>query len=520
MTRTKGRFAVKKIIWRLAQVIAFACAAAMLCILPLRFRDAFFDINRCKADFVIKVMPWFFGAFIIVCLPVLRRAVKGWQPVAAPCIAFALFLALCTASCARLGFPEHLLTGCEGRYGGLWFLLACGAAFACIAAGALRGQTIVVLIMLTSVLCSALGIANALGFDPLGFYKRIMPGQEIMFMSTIGHFDCFGTYIVMMMGICGGQFVFSNNAVYRMFAFLCALLCATAAIAARTDCALLGMHMICAALLAVSGGRHGAIRRAFLLWAAAFAVQPVMLHALMHSRFALDLSGPTLLLGQWPISGIGCVIMLIAACLCGIHRRLDRPAPGRSCTMIAVGICSLTACLALLLIMAYFTIINPTADIGSAANFLRLNENWGSLRGYVYKWSIRAYSDFSLAEKLLGRGLDTTLIILGPYFDDPVGLAGGVFDDAHCQLLQYLLTGGLLTVIAFAAFYIAITYTVGKRAGKDPLLCGIFAALVCYGMILLLNVAQPILLAIYFSISALAVSRIRYLSNKRGGKRP
>lgn len=37
--------------------VAFLCAAFMLCVVPLYFQDAFFDINRCKVNLVQRVMP-------------------------------------------------------------------------------------------------------------------------------------------------------------------------------------------------------------------------------------------------------------------------------------------------------------------------------------------------------------------------------------------------------------------------------------------------------------------------------
>ncbi len=508
---------IKNRCFDLSRIVSFLAAASMLCVLPLLFHDAFFDINRCKVSFVIHCMPALFTLMLIVSLPALGRMRRGWKRIAAPCVAMALFLVFCTISCVRLGFDELTLTGSKGRYGGLWFLLSCGAAFAMIAAGALRGHVVTVLILLTSAVCAALGIANAMGLDPLGFYERIKQGQEIMYMSTIGHFDFFGTYIVLMLGICGGQFVFGKGLLARIFGGVCALLCAVAAVCARTDSAFLGTHLVCAALMACSGGDYGTIRRALVHWAVCFAVLPLTLHMLSFSRFALEFSGPILLLGKPPVAAIFCVLACIVLILSSMRKSLGKAPWSRRRMMLSVGLLLLLCFLILFGAMCYFTFVDTEANLGGAANVLRMNESWGSLRGYVYKWAVQAYGDYSPIEKLLGRGLEKTRLILDPYFDDPAGLAGGYFNDTHCQPLQYLITGGLLTALAFVAFYVCITVTAGRHAAHDPLLCGLFAALVCYGMIMLINVTQPILLGVYFAISALAVSRIRYLSVKGEG---
>ena len=54
-------------------------------------------------------------------------------------------------------------------------------------------------------------------------------------------------------------------------------------------------------------------------------------------------------------------------------------------------------------------------------------------------------------------------------------------------------------------------YTCAKAMGDDPILCGCFAALAGYSIVIAINVAQPILLSTYFPLCGLAVSRMRRL---------
>ena len=134
-------------------------------------------------------------------------------------------------------------------------------------------------------------------------------------------------------------------------------------------------------------------------------------------------------------------------------------------------------------------------------------------RGFVYIRSLRAFADYPLSDKLFGKGLGRALTALTPYFDNPdaIAQAGGVFTDAHCQILQFLLTCGLFGASAFLAFYVSMLYTCAKAMGDDPILCGCFAALAGYLIVIAINVAQPILLSTYFPLCGLAVSRMRRL---------
>ena len=51
----------------LPALAAFLCAVSMLVVLPLIFRDAFFDINRVKVDWVCAVVPVLALASLVCC---------------------------------------------------------------------------------------------------------------------------------------------------------------------------------------------------------------------------------------------------------------------------------------------------------------------------------------------------------------------------------------------------------------------------------------------------------------------
>ena len=50
MNRQKS--VLRQIALRLPEIASFCCAALMLCVIPLYFDDAFFNINRCKVSLI------------------------------------------------------------------------------------------------------------------------------------------------------------------------------------------------------------------------------------------------------------------------------------------------------------------------------------------------------------------------------------------------------------------------------------------------------------------------------------
>lgn len=492
----------------------------MLCALPLLFNDAFFDINRFKVNATYDVIPVLAALMLLALLLKGKAALRGLKgrAVLAPLLCMLLFALSCVISCALAGFEKAVLTGEEGRYCGLWFTLCCCAAFFTISLGALSGRGLMPLIALCAAGCALLGVLNAMGIDPLGFYVGIKKGQEQTFMSTIGHFDFFGTFIVLMFALTAGFAVFDKRKPARLYYFVCAAVMAFGASASRTDSSFLSKHLACYMLAALSGGSYASMARALLLWAVGFASLPIMNVLLTYSPYHPAFSGLPLLLCEKHIAIIAAAALAAAAMICVWLERKGARAPGQKRLLIISFILLLLGAVLLISVVAYFTVAAPEIDLGGASSFLRFNDEWGSLRGFVYTRSLRAYSDYSLTEKLFGRGMDLTLRILRPYFDKPEMLVWGVFNDTHCQPLQYLLTCGVLGMLSYIAFYLTMLVLLLRYAGKDPLLCGALCAIMAYGVILLINVTQPILIATYFSISALAVSRVLYLI--RVGREP
>ncbi len=495
----------------LPEGMAFLCAVLMLVALPLIFHDAFFDINRIKVRVVITLAP------PLAMLYLLAGALRGGclrrcGGADAPAAAMALLLLVCTVSCAGAGFAPSTLDGSDGRYCGLWFLLSCGAAFYVMGFGLRRMKLLTWLMIVSATLCAALGVVNAMGMDPLGFYTRIRAGQEQIFLSTIGNFDFFGTYLVLLLPVCAARFVFGQRPAECAAGALCSAVVALGAAVSRTDCAALGVHLVFFVLLLLSGDSLAQMARVLLLWAICTLALPLAGILLADSPFHPAFTGLARFLSESPLTLVLSLVLALAGGAALLMGRRGGRAPGRRRLMI-LG-CALAALAAALLLAAilFFTHAEPQRELGALSDILRFDDSWGSRRGFVYTRALRAFADYSPKEKLIGRGLDQALAAMRPYFDNPAMLSDGVYNDAHCQPLQFLLNCGILGAAAFVAFYLVTVVTVLRHMGSDPLLMSLFVSMAAYSLIMLLNVTQPILIATYMSLCALALARIRTLT--------
>lgn len=495
-----------------AGALAWLCAAFMLCALPLLYHDALFDINRFKVAAVRTVVPVLCALAIAARLLGQKRAFAvrlTHTPLFMPCALLAAFALSCVLSCAARGFEHAVLYGEEGRYCGLFFTLACVAAFFVIAFWLPDGDALLAGISVCAAACALLGFANTAGIDPLGFYVRLSEQDRGIFVSTVGHVDFFGTYLAMPFALAGGQALFSQKRWMRRLCAACAALMALGAAASRTDSAVLSVALACAVLLGLSGDSLRRMAGALALCGASLLSYLAMGAAVRGNPVALEVSGLPGMLLESGVAAIAGAALLALAGLCLALARRGVRAPGRRAVLLAVALLIAAAFLLLLAGMVYFTVYDTQTDLGEAASFLRFGDEWGSRRGFVYVRALRAYAGFSPLQKLIGGGMELTQRILTPYFDNPAMLSDGVFNDAHCQPLQLLITCGLLGAASFVGFYLAMLWTLARRAGEDPVLCGALAMLGAYFAVMLINVTQPILIATYLPICALAAARLR-----------
>ena len=499
----------------LPQLAAVLCAVLMLACLPLVFRNALFDINRVKAELLIAAVP------ICVLLSgagfsASRKYLILFREVKMAFLCIFLFAVSAVISAGRSGFSHAVLYGIQGRQCGLLFLLACSAGVLVIAAGGLQGTNIRLMASVSAAMVALLGVLNAVGIDPFGFYVRMQKGQEHLFLSTIGNIDFFGCYLALMLPLAAAGWIFPDNRMRGWLCFACSVSIICGIAVSRSDTALIAVQVGMLVLLIYSGNSYVSMAKTLFLWGLSFFALPLMYDVLKNTEYFMPVNGLFLLFCESPAAWVGGIVLLAGCVCCRCASKNGKKLPG----VRRIAVLAMTAVFILLLLLiaaiVCFTVVFPEAEIGVLSSFLRFNDHWGTRRGFVYRCSMNALAGFSPLDWFFGRGVDMTRHILEPYFDNPSMLAHGVFNDAHCQPLQYLLTIGLLGAGSLTAFYLSAMICFARHAKIDMSLCGCFAALSAYIPVALLSVSQPILIASFFAVCAAGLSRVQYLSVREG----
>ncbi|MBQ8165874.1 MAG: O-antigen ligase family protein, partial [Lachnospiraceae bacterium] len=145
------------------------------------------------------------------------------------------------------------------------------------------------------------------------------------------------------------------------------------------------------------------------------------------------------------------------------------------------------------------------------------NDKWGTYRGFVWSRAWNIFSDAPLVNKLFGYGNETFGVYMNAYYyDDMVNIVGKMYDNAHNELLQYLVTLGILGVISYLGVVVSSVFYMLKYGKGNYMVYGFLTATVGYFFQSIINLNQPITTPLYFVIMALGVGYTTYLRKQDG----
>ena len=147
---------------------------------------------------------------------------------------------------------------------------------------------------------------------------------------------------------------------------------------------------------------------------------------------------------------------------------------------------------------------------GSLRKYLLFNDDWGTHRGYIWHLAIRIYQKFPILHKLFGYGPDTFgIITVQGYFDEMVGRYNEKFDSVHNEYLQYLVTIGIVGMIAYISLLVTVLARLIRKGKENPVVLSIAMAVICYGAQALVNISVPIVAPVLFTLMAMGLAACR-----------
>lgn len=158
-----------------------------------------------------------------------------------------------------------------------------------------------------------------------------------------------------------------------------------------------------------------------------------------------------------------------------------------------------------LALFIYFTFIDTVTPLGGFMRFFRFDDKWGTHRGYMWNKSFEIFKRYNIKNILFGCGPDGYYRVFEPYFGELYTRFGdSVNNAAHNELLNYLITTGVLGLAAYLTLVISALVRAFKAASKNTLALAFAAPVLCYLFQSIVNVSTIIVLPFLFIFIALA----------------
>ena len=479
----------------------------MLTIFPVYMRDGLFDITEAKYLFVVKATIWAAGILAVMNMDTLVRMVKnGWKRSD---LLFLVFLVSSVISVIGSSYQKEAFTGEAGRHLGLMLYLVYGVMLVMIVTTEHISKFVFWGYGFSALCVGGLGILNHYGIDPLHVYSEMQQEDRPFYISTIGNIDFFSIYVAVAFVFFAVLFMKGSDTKRSIAVAIPMTVSGISIASVPADTGFLAVILFWAVGWLIVDKWQEFFR--FLLSAVLVLAGWRGIGILNeHMPAANWLDGMSYAVTQtWTgmYTAVGILFFAIVVYLCGKKYDSRYKENGRKIKCIGAAILGVIAWIAVVL----FILVNSgKVDLSAHPlfSYLHISDEWGNLRGYVWRKTLEYLWTMPLFQKLFGIGPDTAVYIYQQILPEgaPAALTS-VYDNAHNEFLQLLLTHGLLGTLAYYGWGVVSVIDIfrsGFRKKSEG--CVYFAigfTMICYFVMMLTCVNMVLVTAVPFLLLCL-----------------
>jgi len=404
--------------------------------------------------------------------------------------------------------------GNEGRYSGLFLLTLYMVSYFVISRFWKVKGWILEVFLLTSLIICYIGITDYFQMDIMNFRVRIKPEQSTIFTSTLGNINTYTAYVALMLGVAAAMFATARKTARVIWYYICMVVGFFAIIMGCSDNAYLALGVLFGFLPFVLFKSRMGMKR-YLLMLATFGTV-IQCIDFMNQAYAEVVIGLDSLF-QFMVNFSGLMYVVVALWLVYItimivDNKNQKPADETGAVPVWTWSGLLVVCVLIACFLLYdANIVGNAEQYGGLGRYLVLNDSWGTNRGYIWRKSVEIFQGFPLMHKLFGYGPDTFGILTTKNFRMEMVQAtqGQVFDNAHNEYLQYMVTIGALGLITYLVFLVSAGWRMAVRRNDNEYIVGCLFAVLCYGTQALVNLNLPITAPIMWLLLSVGMAASR-----------
>lgn len=496
----------------------------VLTVLPLIYDNSYFNILETKYKCFYMSTLFMLAVLLVsglVMLGIDRKEFQGehakelfaklkphnWRKTfSAADMAVIAFWVFSLISTLQSEYVYESFWGNEGRYSGLFLMTLYVAAYLVISHFWKPNGWVMQAFLAAGMIVCVIGITDYFQMDILHFRGHIKPEQSTAFTSTIGNINTYTAYVALVMGVSTAMFSTAQGWLRMGWYYICTVVSFIAIVMGCSDNAYLALGALFAFLpLLLFQRKDGVVRYFVLLATFASVIQYIdyvnqkyaEVVVGLDSLFGVLVDIPKLhmiVVGLWVLALILYVAMKYAGTKTGESGQWNA---GKVLVRLWIGF--LLASFAAVAFM--FTDANTLGHAeryGLIKKYLVFDDYWGTRRGYIWRKSVELYKNLPVLHKLFGYGPDTFGIMTTKGFlEEMVEKTTWIFDSAHNEYLQYLLTIGFCGLVSYLFFLGGFCRQMAAawKAINDKTrgyVAGCLLGVLCYCFQALVNINLPI----------------------------
>ncbi len=432
-------------------------------------------------------------------------------------IAALVFWLVALISTIQSDYRYEAFWGNEGRFTGL-FLLTLYVVFYFLVTRFWKPKGwYMELFLFTGVWICLFGFTDYFRMDIMGWRVNVRPDQLDMFTSTLGNVNSYTAYVGLMMGYASAMFCLEERKGWMCWYYICMVISFAGIITGTSDNAYLGAAALFGLTPFVLFRERKSTGRYLFMLATFFTV--VWCIAAMNRVYAdrvvgLQYSAFRLLAEFKGLGALVAALWALALAFVGLERKSQAQPAGSQvwCRPLLVFWGVFTAAVILFAAYLFFdaNVAGHAERYGAVRGYLVFDDAWGTNRGYIWRKAIEMYREFPLLRKIVGYGPDTFgILAVNGFRMEMVERTRQIFDSAHNEYLQYLITIGAGGLLAYLCFLVSALAGMARSRRKGAFVVAAFCAVLCYVVQAVVNLNLPVITPIMWLILSIGVAGSR-----------
>ncbi len=481
---------------------------AILALYPVILTDKYFNITITRYLFFTITSSLFFALCLILKAKDVNMPEKldgsMISRVSGADVFFTVYVIVSIFSTSFSDYGAAAISGGAGRRMGLLMIISMYFAYLFISKFYRIKEYEFFFFGIVGAFMGLFGMLQYIGLDPLGLLEGLSELDSVRFVSFMGNINIYSSFICIVLPLAMYMFCFSEK---KKSGFWLFVVSATfiGFMTTISDSGYLGLGAALVVLAVLTAKEKKTFQKFFL------TVITLLISAGIFD-FVWRLFGdpehpssvPNDIIKDPKVILAGTVVCAIAIILINFLNITEKAFLYIRRFVIFASVVLVAVCIALVL---WVTLTDMEIDPNGVGKYFKFSKTWGNGRGFAWSKLLEIYAELPLHKKLIGTGPDTIAYeMVSRHNEEMYKLFGFYYDNAHNELIQYLVTLGAFGLLS----YVCLVGSAVKSSLKaeSTISRAMVLPIVAYLAQSLVNISQPMTTPLFFVFLAFTQCRV------------